>query len=1034
MRIARQFQGISLAIAAAASLSDANAAASTGKVDFNRDVRPILSDNCFACHGPDTQKIKGGLRLDLRSAATAAAKSGKSAIVPGKPAESELVRRLFTSDPDDVMPPPESHKTLTPAQRDLLSRWITEGAEYQGHWAYQVPVRPAAPAGPAAIDHLVRQRLGSLGLSPSPEADRRTLARRLHFDLLGLPATPADVDAFEKDPSPDAYERLVDRLLSSPHYGERMAIGWLDVVRFADTIGYHSDNPRNIWPYRDYVIQSFNRNKPFDVFTREQLAGDLIPAAGLEQRVGSAFNRLLLTTEEGGAQAKDYEARYLTDRVRAVGAVWMGQTIGCAQCHDHKFDPISTRDFYAMGAFFADVKETIIGRREDGIFVPDEAQAKEHHRRQENVRGLEALFNGPHPELAPAFTAWVRQQSDALAAEDRWTRLAPAVAESAGGSTLKVRDDRSILASGKNPDVDTYTLRVTNAPPSFAALRLEALPDDSLPSKGPGRAGNGNFVLTEIVARVERDGATPRPVAFRFARATHEQTSHAENNPYRAWTAGSAIDADSKGPGSGWAILPQAGQPHQILLETVSPVSVAPGETLVVELQQRHGHGSHTLGRFRLSTSDRADAVRSPVALPPPAPIAEILRVPEADRKPEQRDRLHAEFRKVTPALADVRALLEDARKSLADYEGTLPRCIVTERGEPRTVRVLPRGNWMIETGDVMQPALPVTLAANFRTPDRRLNRLDLADWIVSPANPLTARTVMNRTWKQFFGIGLSKVADDLGAQGEPPVNPPLLDWLACEFRDSGWDMRRMVRTIVLSQTYRQASTASRDALARDPENRDLARQSRWRIDAELVRDNALSISGLLVPVVGGPSAKPYQPDGYWENLNFPQRGYDASNGANQYRRGLYTWWQRSYTHPSMLAFDAPTREECAADRARSNIPQQALVLLNDPSYVEAARAFATRILREAPANPRARIEWAWQQALTRKPTPTELEALSRLLDQQLKDYQSDPDAARAYLGFGASKPSSSLSPAELAAWTDIARAILNLHETITRS
>jgi len=333
-----------------------------------------------------------------------------------------------------------------------------------------------------------------------------------------------------------------------------------------------------------------------------------------------------------------------------------------------------------------------------------------------------------------------------------------------------------------------------------------------------------------------------------------------------------------------------------------------------------------------------------------------------------------------------------------------------------------------------MQPALPVTLAANFPQPNRKLNRLDLADWIVSPSNPLTARTVMNRTWKQFFGIGLSKVLDDLGAQGEPPVNQPLLDWLACEFRDSGWDTRHMVRTIVLSQTYRQSSTASRDALARDPENRELARQGRWRVDAELVRDNALALSGLLVPVVGGPSAKPYQPDGYWENLNFPQRGYDASNGGNQYRRGLYTWWQRSYAHPSMLAFDAPTREECAAERSRSNIPQQALVLLNDPSYVEAARAFATRILREAPANPQARVEWAWRQALTRKPSATEVEALTRLLDQQLKEYQADPEAARAYLGFGASKPSTTLSPAELAAWTDIARALLNLHETITRS
>jgi len=854
------------------------------------------------------------------------------------------------------------------------------------------------------------------------------------MDLLGIPARPEDIEAFENDPAPDAYERLVDRLLSSPHYGERMAIGWLDVVRFADTIGYHSDNPRNIWPYRDYVIQSFNRNKPFDVFTREQLAGDLIPNGGLEQQVGSAFNRLLLTTEEGGAQPKDYESRYLTDRVRAVGAVWMGQTIGCAQCHDHKFDPISTRDFYAMGAFFADVKETLIGRREDGILVPNPDQAREQHRRQEVAKGLQSNFDGSHPELLPAYEAWERERTLATQADDRWTRLAPATVESSGGATLKIRDDRSILASGKSPDLDTYTVRFTNAPPAIAALRLEVLSDDSLPSKGPGRAGIGNFVLNEVVARLEREGAPVRPVTFRLARATHEQTSHAENNPYKAWTAASAIDADVKGPLPGWAILPQVGQPHQLLLELEAPVRVEAGDKLVVELHQRHGNGNHTLGRFRLSASADPAAVRSPVALPPPAALAEILRIPAADRKPEQRDRLFTEFKKQTPELADLRTLLEDARKSLADYEAALPRCIVTERGDPRTVRVLPRGNWMVETGDVVEPALPGTLAANHRTPDRRLNRLDLAEWVVAPENPLTTRTIMNRLWKQFFGMGLSKVLDDLGAQGETPVHQPLLDWLACEFRDSGWDMRHMVRTLVLSRTYQQVSTASPEELIRDPENRDLARQGRWRVEAELVRDNALALSGLLVPVVGGPSARPYQPDGYWENLNFPQRGYDASGGANQYRRGLYTWWQRSYAHPSMLAFDAPTREECAAERSRSNIPQQALVLLNDPSYVEAARAFASRILLEAPTDARGRIQWAWRQALARKATAAELDTLSKLLEQQLKEYQADPAAARAYLGFGASRPASTLDAAELAAWTDIARALLNLHETITRS
>jgi len=1034
MRNALQLSFVGPAIAGALCMLPVPTALAAPRVDFNRDVRPILSDNCFACHGPDTQKMKGGLRLDLRAAALAPAKSGKAAITPGKAPESELVRRLQSQDPDDLMPPPESHKALTPAQRELLTRWISEGAEYQGHWAYQPPVRSAAPAGPGAIDHLVGQRLSAMGIKPSPEADRRILARRLHMDLLGIPARPEDVEAFENDRTPDAYERLVDRLLSSPHYGERMAIGWLDVVRFADTIGYHSDNPRNIWPYRDYVIQSFNRNKPFDVFTREQLAGDLIPGGGLEQKVGSAFNRLLLTTEEGGAQTKDYESRYLTDRVRAGGAVWMGQTIGCAQCHDHKFDPISTRDFYAMGAFFADVREAIIGRREDGILVPNPDQAREHHRRREIANGLQSKFDGPHPELRPAYETWEGLMTAATLADDRWTRLVPAAVESSGGATLKIRDDRSILASGKNPDLDTYTLRFTNAPTTISSLRLEALPDDSLPSKGPGRAGNGNFVLTEVVARVEHDGTAARPITFRLARATHEQATHAENNPYKAWAALSAIDTDVKGTSPGWAILPLVGQPHQLLLEMDAPLRFETGDKLVVELQHRHGNGSHTLGRFRLSASSDPLAVRSPVALPPPPALAEILRVLPADRKPEQRDQLFAEFKKVTPELADLRALLEDSRKSLTEYEAALPRCIVTERGDPRTVRVLPRGNWMIETGEVMEPALPGTLAANHHKPDRRLNRLDLAEWIVAPENPLTTRTVMNRLWKQFFGMGLSKVLDDLGAQGETPIQQPLLDWLACEFRDSGWDMRHMVRTIVLSRTYRQVSTASREELTRDPENRDLARQSRWRLDAELVRDNALALSGLLVPVVGGPSARPYQPDGYWENLNFPQRGYDASAGANQYRRGLYTWWQRSYAHPSMLAFDAPTREECAAERSRSNIPQQALVLLNDPSYVEAARAFATRILKEAPTDPRARIEWAWRQTLARKATAAEINTLTQLLTQQLTEYKADPAAARAYLDFGALRAGSTVDAAEMAAWTDIARALLNLHETITRS
>lgn len=1006
------------------------------RVDFNRDIRPLLSDNCFACHGPDTRTVKGGLRLDLRAEAIRPAKSGKIALVPGRPEDSELVHRVFTDDADDLMPPEESHKTLTASQKELLRRWIAEGAEYQGHWAYSPPSRPEVPAGVQAIDYLVRRRLTEQGLQPSPEADRRTLARRLYSDLLGLPPKPEEVDAFERDTADGAYERLVERLLASPHYGERMAIGWLDVVRFADTIGYHSDNPRNIWPYRDYVIRAFNTNKPFDQFTREQLAGDLLPNATLDQKVASGFNRLLLTTEEGGAQEKDYEARYLTDRVRAVGTVWMGQTLGCAQCHDHKFDPVTARDFYSMGAFFADIQEPIIGRREDGLFVPSEAQAPELERHTREVKRLQDRYDGPHPDLEGAFAEWQQQLQAAMDSDARWTALVPAAATSAAGTQLKIRDDRSILASGPNPDRETYTVRFTNNVAGAVGLRLEVRPDDSLPAKGPGRAGNGNFVLTEVVVRVEGEGGAVRSVPLVTARATIEQSLYAENNPYKLWSAASVIDGNVKGEVAGWAILPGAGQPQQLQLGWAEPLALASGETLVVELQQNHGSGGHTLGAFRLSATADPEVLRSPATLPPPKELADLLRVPADQRDAAQKAKLWDQFKVRTPLLASLRQELEAAKKARTEFEATVPRSLVTHVADkPRTVRILPRGNWLIETGEVVSPAVPAFLTNTIPVPTGRpLNRLDLANWLVAPGNPLTARVVVNRLWRQFFGVGLSKVLDDFGAQGEPPRNPALLDWLACEFRDSGWDVKHMVRLMVLSETYRQTSVASKELLARDPDNRELARQGRWRVDAELVRDNALSVAGLLVPTIGGPSAKPYQPDGYWENLNFPPRNYDASEGANQYRRGLYTWWQRSFVHPSMLAFDAATREECAAERGRSNIPQQALVLLNDPSYVEAARALAVRILKEASGSDTDRLVWAWRQALSRTPDAQELATLQKLLEQQRLGYREDREGAGRYVKVGRVPVPEDVDAAELAAWMDIARALLNLHETITRA
>ena len=1024
----------SMAAAAAAA-----SATTAGPVQFNRDIRPILSDHCFSCHGPDVQKMKGGLRLDVREAALRPAKSGKKAILPRDAAGSELVHRLLTDDADELMPPPEAHKPLKPEQKALLQRWIAEGAEYQGHWAYQPILRPSVPSGAegeGGIDRWVRTHLDSVGLKPAPEADRRTLARRLSLDLTGLPANPKTVAAFEADTAPGAYERMVDRLMASPQYGERMAIGWLDVVRFADTIGYHSDTPRNIWPYRDYVIRSFNANKPFDQFTREQLAGDLFPNPTMEARVASGFNRLLLTTEEGGAQEKDYESRYLTDRVRAVGTVWMGQTIGCAQCHDHKFDPISARDFYAMGAFFADVKEAIIGRREDGMLVPTETQAPELARLMAEAQRLKEQFESPHPELESAFGRWRQERLEALRSDSMWTATAPTSADSTGGATVTIRDDRSVLIGGKKPDTDSTVVRFAALPERVVGVRVEVLPDKSLPSQGPGRSGNGNFVLTEVVARVVRDGAPARDLAFESAWASHEQTVSADKNPYGKWSAASVIDHDARGTFAGWAILPEAGKPSQLRLRLKEPLTLASGERLEIELQQKHGHGHHTLGCFRLGVATDPAAVVPPTVPLPNADLAERLKVDPSARTPEQSAKLWAEFKAVAPELADLRAQRTAADKARADFEGTIPRTLVTERSEkPRTVRVLPRGNWLIETGEIMEPAIPAQFRpASRAVSDRRLNRLDLADWLVSPENPLTARVVVNRFWRQFFGTGLSKVLDDFGAQGEPPRHPELLDWLAAEFRDSGWDVKHLVRLMVTSRTYRQSSNASRELLARDPENRELARQGRWRIEAEMVRDSALQVSGLLVPRIGGPSVRPYQPDGYWENLNFPQRGYDASSGGDQYRRGLYTWWQRSYVHPSMLAFDAATREECAAERNRSNIPQQALVLLNDPSYVEAARSFAARILREGSGDDSERLIWAWRQALARAPLDSELSALRRLLETQRTAFAKDPEAAAQFTRTGKAPAPAGLDPVQWAAWTDVARALLNLHETITRS
>ena len=719
-------------------------------VDFQRDIRPILSDKCFFCHGPDEKHREADLRIDSREGIFQ--RKGKLHIVTaGKPDDSKLWLRISSSDPEQIMPPADSGKTLNPQERDLIRRWIEQGATWKDHWAYGTPVRPVMPALPADslansdLDRLIQVRLRQAGLTPAAPADPHTLVRRVTFDLTGLPPTLAEVNHFVQASAENAdaaFERLVDRLLASPHYGERMAVSWLDAVRYADTVGFHGDQEHQISPYRDYVIQAFNDNMRFDQFTREQLAGDLLPDSTVEQKVATGYNRLLQTSHEGGVQQKEYLLKYASDRVRNLGSVWLGATLQCCECHDHKFDPLPQRDFYRIAAFFSDID-----------------------------------------------------------------------------------DLRSFKSGNDNP----------------------------------------------------------------------------------------------------------------------------------------------------------------------------------AKREPE----------------LEVTTKLSPGEKRLT---------MITVAMEPRPVRVLGRGDWLDETGEVVAPGVPTIFKQLVL--ERRATRLDLANWLTSRDNPLTARVFVNRLWKQFFGKGLAGRLDDFGAQGEAPVNPELLDWLAVEFMDSGWDIKHMVRLMVLSRTYRQSSLGT----SADTDNRLLARQSRWRLEAEMIRDNALAVSGLLNPRMGGRSSRPYQPAGYFEFLNFPKRDYVADTGAEQYRRGLYTHWQRAYLHPMLKAFDAPSREECTCERPQSIAPQAALVLLNDPTFIEAARVFAARILREGGASTEDRLRWAWQAALSRTPTDRELAVMTRLIAADKEEFGKDPASVDTLFKTGLAPVPDGIDKVDLAAWTSAARAVFNSNEFVMRN
>jgi hypothetical protein len=981
-------------------------ARATDKVDFSRDVRPILSHYCFKCHGPDERAGKAGLRLDRRDSATAADDYGKFAIVPGKPDRSELVRRIFSADRRKRMPPASTKTVLTPAQKQTLKRWIAEGAEYKQHWAFVRPRQAPLPAVKRGdwprnpIDRFVLARLEKEGLGPAPEADRYTLIRRLSLDLVGLPPTPEEVEAFVRDRSPGAYEKVVDRLLASPHYGERWARRWLDLARYADTNGYEQDRPRSVWPYRDWVIGALNRDLPFDEFTVEQLAGDLLPHATLSQRVATGFHRNSMLNEEGGIDPLEFRFYAMVDRLNTTGTTWLGLTVGCAQCHTHKYDPITQREFYRMMAFLnnADEPELDLPRPEvDGQHRANLKRAAALLAELPKHFPVKAATEAERAKMIQAkFADWLRQERSRTVT---WTPLRPVAAKS-NLPLLTVQPDGSVFVSGDITKRDVHELMFRAEQMNITAFRLEVLADDRLPRHGPGRVyygfgdGRGDFFLSEFTLLV---GGKKVP----FSKAT-------QDFPAKGPVAASAIDGD---PQSGWSVNGGQGSDHYAVFNLPQPLSAR--EFTLKLLFERYYAAD--LGRYRIAVTT---APRPAEARDLPLDLEPLLLLPEDRLSAAQRQKLFEHFLLTRLELVKQAAEIKRLRQRPA-----YPTTLVLQERPPEN----PRPTYLHKRGEFLRPAgkvTPATLSALHPFPKGLpRNRLGFARWLVSPDNPLTPRVTVNRQWQAFFGKGLVRTLEDFGTQGEPPTHPELLDWLAVELVKQGWSLKKLHRLIVTSATYRQSSRATPDLVARDPDDRLLARFPRVRLEAELIRDQALAGSGLLSEKVGGPSVYPPQPPGVTE-VSYSMMKWTPSPGADRYRRGLYTFTKRTAPYAMTLTFDGPSGETCVARREISNTPLQALTLLNDPVFVEAAQALGRRAAAQ-PGTAAQKAEYLFHLCLVRPPDAGERDALVRFFEAQCQRFaRGELDAARA-AGPGGNP--------ERAAWTALARALLNTDEAITK-
>jgi len=1000
------------------------------EVNFSRDILPLLSDRCFHCHGPEPTHREADLRLDQREAATAD-REGTAAIIPGKPDASELLARIATSDADLLMPPPDSHrKKLTQKQIETIRKWIAAGAKWGKHWSFEIPVKVTLvdqTVNQNPIDVLVKRSLTEAGLSLSPVTTQQTLIRRLSFDLTGLPPTSAEVEAFVNDKSHDAYSKLVNRLLKSKHYGERMAMWWLDLARYSDTDGFQQDATRTNWPWRDWVVQSFNENKPFDQFTIEQFAGDLLPDATPEQKLATCFHRNHMTNGEGGRDPEESRIDYVIDRVNTTGTVWLGLTLGCCQCHSHKFDPISQADYYSLFAFFNSIDEDGKAGRGAKPYLKFESPLVERaiQEAQQVVNDRRPLEVEARKQAEQEFEPWLAEQIQLVKKGFKaWHLPQTRSIKSVEGTRLAQESDGTIQASGPNPRQDDYRLITATKLPRVTGLRLEIFPHASHTDGKLARGASGEFILTDVKLQVRRHGSSQlRDIEFTTAVADVEKV--AKGRKY-----GKIKDTLDDDPRNGWTTeTHDPKQKHTAVFALAEPLVLDDQEELIFVMLHRSTEGDANIGRFRLMLTDQpGQAVRSLDPMPLEALAA--VKAPEVSKlDPKLKQRLldqfladHADYQKTKAKLDRANTQLSQVKKAA----GELSVMVLSERKEPRKTFVLERGVWDKHGAEVLR-SVPEAI---FPLPQEKTkDRLDLARWLVSAQNPLTARVVVNHLWQMCFGVGLVRTPGDFGLQGERPTHPEVIDWLAVELMEHNWDLQHVLRLIVTSQTYQQRSEVSPELLVRDPENRLLARGARFRLPSWMIRDAGLQASGLLNPALGGPPVMPYQPEGVWAEMFMGRFRYEPSQGAAQYRRSLYAFWRRS-SAPTFL-FDSAQRRVCEVKPRRTNTPLQALTLLNDVSVLESSRELARTAIKQK-STVSERLDMMACRILSRALEERERLILEREFQMALKHYRNAPQDAFQLLDVGQPPNKSESNPGELAAYMVIASMIFNLDEAIT--